>query len=200
MSELESLLASRRMCRDFATTPLDAGVATQLVDAASRAPSAGNTHGLEFVALEGSATADYWDVTLPPGRREAFRWPGLLRAPLLLLPYVEPAAWARRYGEPDKVGRGLGEVEAWPVPYWFVDGGAALMAALLTAEDLGLGALLFGQFGHEAALRQRFGVPADRRTLGTIAVGQRAPGGQSRSVSALRGRPDPAVMLHRERW
>jgi nitroreductase len=200
MSDLASLLSSRRMCRDFASAPLDHGVTTRLVDAASRAPSAGNTHGLEFLVLESPSTGDYWDVTLPPGRREGFRWPGLLQAPLLLLPYVEPAAWARRYSEADKAQSALGEVGSWPLPYWFVDGGAALMAVLLTAEDLGLGALLFGQFRHEEALKERFGVPADRRALGTIAIGHRAAGERSRSTSARRGRQDPEDMIHRGAW
>jgi nitroreductase len=200
VSELASVMASRRMCRDFSPKPLGRDVPVRLADAASRAPSAGNTHGLDFVVLEAPRTEDYWDVTLPPARRAEFRWPGLLRAPLLLLAYVEPAAWARRYARPDKAATGLGELDAWPVPYWFIDGGAALMAVLLTAEDLGLGALLFGQFGHEEALKDRFAVPGDRRALGTIAVGHRSQGAASRSTSALLGRPEPTRMIHRERW
>jgi hypothetical protein len=74
------------------------------------------------------------------------------------------------------------------------------MAVLLTAEDLGLGALLFGQFRHEEALKERFGVPADRRALGTIAIGHRAAGERSRSTSARRGRQDPEDMIHRGAW
>lgn len=188
------------MCRDFSTEPLDEQTPTRLIDAASRAPSAGNTDGLEFLVLEGERTAVYWDLTLPTQRRDSFRWPGLLAAPLLLLPYVEPEAWALRYSEPDKAHSGLGEVGSWPVPYWYIDGGAAVMAVLLAAEDLGLGALFFGQFAHESALKETFGVPVDRRALGTIAVGNRAVEGQSRSDSALRGRPRASAMMHRHQW
>ncbi|MGI9577531.1 MAG: nitroreductase family protein [Microthrixaceae bacterium] len=200
MSEFDKLLASRRMCRDFDPARLDEGVPHELVEAASRAPSAGNTHGLDFLVLQGERTNAYWDVTLPPERRSAFRWPGLLNAPLLMLPYVEPAAWARRYSESDKIHSGLAEVESWPVPYWYIDGGAAVMAVLLAAEDVGLGALFFGQFEHESALKEAFDVPADRRALGSIAVGNRAEGATSRSASARRGRPESAAMIHRDSW
>lgn len=200
MTQFAELLASRRMCRDFSSAPLDDRTQTTLVEAASRAPSAGNTDGLEFLLLEGRRTSAYWDVTLPEQRRATFPWPGLLAAPLLLLPYVEPAAWARRYSEPDKAHSGLEAVDSWPVPYWYIDGGAAVMAVLLGAEDLGLGALFFGQFAHEPALKATFGVPADRRALGTIAVGHRAAQARSRSSSALRGRPDASSIIHRHQW
>ena len=188
------------MCRDFDPAPLGEGTLESLVDAATRAPSAGNTHGLGFVALEGEHTATYWDVTLPHGRRADFAWPGLLSAPLLLLVYVEPGAWARRYGEADKASTGLGELGAWPVPYWFVDAGASVMAILLAAEDLGLGALFFGQFEHEEPLREAFGVPPGNRAVGTVAVGHRAVGGRNRSMSARRGRPGTGEILHRGSW
>ena len=43
----------------------------RLVDAASRAPSAGKTQGWHLVVLEGSDTARFWDVTLPPDGQSA---------------------------------------------------------------------------------------------------------------------------------
>jgi nitroreductase len=190
------------MCRDFLGRPIDPGVLDGVLDAAFRGPSAGNTWALDLVVLEGGAqTGRYWDLTLPPSRRDGFRWPGLLRAPVLVLPYVDPAAYVRRYAEPDKVASGLGAGEdRWPVPYWFVDGGAAVMALLLAAEAAGLGALLFGQFDHEPAVRSAFGVPDGRRALGTIALGHPAPGGRRPSRSAERGRPDPVARRHAGRW
>ena len=198
---LERILVGRRMCRDFEPTEVPEGTAERLVDAATRAPSAGNTAALDIVALEGDRTAVYWDLTLPVGRRAKFAWPGLLAAPLLLVPYVDPAAYVSRYGESDKERTGLGSGEdAWPVPYWFVDGGAAVMAMLLAAEALGLGALFFGQFGHEAAVSGALGVPDGHRALGTLAVGVARDGGRHRSGSAQRGRPDPAAVLRRGRW
>lgn len=173
----------------------------RIAAAATRAPSAGNTWALDLLVLTGDDAARYWDLTLPPARRAGFAWPGLLAAPVLLVPYVEPAAYVRRYAEGDKAATGLGDGEGrWSVPYWWVDGGAAVMAVLLAAEAEGLGALFFGQFDHEAAVTRAFGVPPDRRALGTVAVGHPRPGGRHRSDSARRGRPAAGDRLHRGRW
>ena len=115
--------------------PVPADVLDDLVDAASRAPSAGKTQGWHLVVLEGPDTARFWDITLPADRRAGFGWPGLLDAPLLLLPLADPGAYVARYAEPDKRTTGLGEgAEAWPVPYWTVDTSFAVMTLLLAAE------------------------------------------------------------------
>jgi nitroreductase len=197
----DRVLASRRMCRDYLDRPVDAELLDGVLRAAFRGPSAGNTDALDLVVLVGrEQVARYWDTTLPESRRGGFPWPGLLRAPVLVLPYVSPRAYVERYGEADKSGTGLGiDADRWAVPYWWVDGGAAVMALLLAAEAAGLGALLFGQFDHEPALAALLGVPEGRRALGTIALGHRGDGDR-RSASAGRGRPDPAVRVHHGAW
>lgn len=194
------VLRRRRMVRNFTDEPLDAAAVDRLLDAARRAPSAGRSQGLDLVVLAGPAeTGRYWDVTLPPARRAGFRWPGLLRAPVLVLPYVRPAAYVERYAEPDKAATGLGGgVERWPVPYWHVDAGMAVMAMLLSALDEGLGALFFGQFGHADAVRAALGVPGDREPVGTVAVGHPAPDAPGRSAGRP-GRP-AAEVVHRGGW
>jgi nitroreductase len=190
------------MCRDFQDTPIAESELATVLEAGFRGPSAGNTAGLDLVVLEGELTGRYWDVTLPAdGPRERFRWPGLLRAPVLVIPVVDPGAYVTRYAESDKSRSGLGKGEdRWSVPYWWVDGGAAVMAILLAAEDAGLGALLFGQFDHEQRLAEAFGIPPGRRALGTIALGRPAVGGRRPSASARRGRPRPADRLHHGHW
>jgi nitroreductase len=197
----DRLLAQRRMCRDFLDDPVDAADLERVLAAALRAPSAGNTAALDLVVLVGSDVEDYWATTLPPARRAGFAWPGLLRAPALVLPYVDPAAYVVRYGESDKAATGLGRGEqAWSVPYWWVDGGGAVMAMLLAADAGGLGALFFGQFAHEAAVARRFGVPPARRALGTLALGHPGPDVARRSASARRGRPALDTVVHRGHW
>ncbi|HTN99618.1 MAG TPA: nitroreductase family protein [Microthrixaceae bacterium] len=197
----DEVLARRAMCRDFLADEVPAELLKSVLSAAFRGPSAGNTVGLELLVLESSDVQRYWDVTLPTDRREQFPWPGLLNAPVLVIPVVSPAAYVSRYGEPDKVASGLGEGNsAWTVPYWFVDGGAAVMALLLSAESVGLGALLFGQFRHESAVAETFGIPPEKRALGTIALGFAATGGRAPSASARRGRPNPGDLIHRSRW
>lgn len=188
------------MTRAFLGAPIEPGVIDAMLDRARRAPSAGNTGSIEFLVLEGpEQTASYWDTTLPIERRATFPWPRLLDAPVLVVPWVDPAGYVERYAEADKAHTGLGTADdAWPVPYWFVDGGAAVMALLLEVEARSLGALLFGLFGHEDAVRSRFDIPAGRRAVGTIAIGHPAP--DRPSASASRPRAPLEELIHRRRW
>ena len=95
--ELAAALARRRMVRNFTAEAVDPIVLDRVLAAATRAPSAGNSQGLDLLVLVGPIeTARYWDVTLAPSRRAAFRWPGLLVAPVLVIPCVLPADGARR--------------------------------------------------------------------------------------------------------
>jgi nitroreductase len=191
------------MTRGFLPDPLPERMLEELVDLASRAPSAGKSQGWHLVALEGSDTDRFWDITLPPERRATFRWQQLLDAPTILLPFADPGAYLDRYSEPDKLRTGLGvSTEAWPAPYWTIDASMAVMTLLLAAEDAGLGALLFGVFRGEAELRAEFGAPAELELLGAIALGHPADdqdaGGTGRS--ARRPRRSPGEIIHRSRW
>jgi nitroreductase len=197
--ELNEAIRRRRMVRAFAPRPVPPEVVDRLIDGARRAPSAGNTQPWAFVILEGAQTARLWDVTLPAARRANFRWPGLLAAPVVVVPVVEPAAYPRRYGEDDKAATGLGAgTDAWPVPYWWVDGGMAVHALLLGATDAGLGALFYGLFDEEAAALAALGVPAGWRALGAVALGW--PAADEPGRSAGRARPPLAAVVHRGGW
>jgi nitroreductase len=126
------------MVRSFDAAPVADAVVDELIDLARRAPSAGNTQPLDFVVLTGEETGTYWEVSLGD-RRATFRWQGLLAAPVLVLPYVRPLAYVERYGEQDKAQTPLGADEAaWEVPYWWVDGGAAVENLLVAAQAAGL--------------------------------------------------------------
>jgi nitroreductase len=190
----------RRMVRAYDGRAVEAAVVDRVLDAGRRAPSAGNSQGLDLVVLTGrEEAARYWDVALPAGpARDRFRWQGLLAAPVLVLPVVAPGAYAARYAEGDKAATGLGAVEAWPVPYWFVDGGMAVDAMLLAAAEEGLGALFFGLFERERVVLDALGVPGDRRGLGVVALGHPAPDEPGRSA----GRPRRALedVVHRGAW
>lgn len=189
------------MTRAFAARPLDPGLLDHLVDLASRGPSAGKTQGWHLVVLEGAATARFWDVTLPAARRPGFAWPHLLDAPVIALPFADPAAYLARYREADKAASGLGaSTEAWPAPYWTIDAAMAVMTLLLAAEEAGLGALFFGVFRGEAALRADLGVPAGLELLGAVALGYRLDGEPRSGASARRPRRGPDEIVHRGGW
>ena len=97
------------MTRSFLADQVPADTLDKVLDSARRVPAAGNTQGFDFVVLEGSETSRYWDVTLPLGRREKFRWQGLLRAPVLVTVWADADAYVRRYSAPAKTGSGLGD-------------------------------------------------------------------------------------------
>jgi nitroreductase len=172
----------RRMTRAFTGEPVEPAVLDRVLATAFRAPAAGNTDFLDLVVLTGDETQRYWSVTLPDP--SGFRWQGLLRAPVLVVPVIDPDAYVRRYAEPDK-GR---DAAAWAVPYWWVDAGMAVEHVLLACTAEGLGACFFGQFDHEPAVLRALGVPAGRRSPGTIALGHPAPDEPGRSAKRARTR------------
>ncbi|MBA3604458.1 MAG: nitroreductase family protein [Acidimicrobiia bacterium] len=202
------------MTRAFDTRPVPQDVVTELVELASRAPSAGKTQGWHLVVLEGAETSRFWDITLPPMRRGAFRWKRLLDAPVIALPLADPRAYTERYSEADKQATGLGaSTEAWPAPYWTVDASMSVMTMLLAAEAAGLGALFFGIFKGERQLRRALGIPPMMQLLGAIALGYPAPpeaippastgddtspGGPGRSSGHRRRQPEE--IIHRGGW
>lgn len=198
--EFVDTIRRRRMVRSFTADPVEPSVIDDLCDLARRAPSAGNSQGTAFLVLDQPATiARYWDLTLPEARRVTFGWPGLLQAPVLIVVAVRPATYVDRYREPDKAATGLGgDPSAWPVPYWWVDTGAAIEHVLLGAVDVGLGACLFGLFEHEPAVAAAFGVPDDWRLAASIALGHPQAGEPGRSAARPRRRIDEIV--HRDTW
>lgn len=198
---MSDAIRRRRMVRDFQDRPVPPDTVDRLIDLARRAPSAGNAQPWTFVVLEGEQTARLWDITLPPERRASFRWQGLLRAPVLVLPLVSADAYLRRYSESDKAKTGLGDrAEAWPVPYWWVDGGMAVHALLVAATDAGLGALFFGLFEDERAVLEALGVPEEWRAPGAVALGWPAPDEPGRSVNRRRPRLDEIVYRGGMNW
>ena len=199
--QFTDVVQQRRMVRRFRSDQVPSSVIDELLRLAERAPSAGNTWGTHFVVLSGTAeTSRYWDVTLPQQRRSDFAWPGLLQAPVIVLPCGDAAAYVDRYSEDDKAHSGLGEdVRDWPIPYWHVDTAMATMTLLHGAVDVGLGALFFGLFGHEAAICREFGIPESVRPIGAVAIGV-ADEGDRTSRSAARGRPPLESFVHRGGW
>lgn len=195
--EFQEVVRRRRMVRNFSDRAVPPDAVERILDNALRAPSAGFTQGWAFVVFEGpEGTGRFWDAVFPSERREGFRWPGLFRAPLIVVPLSSEGAYLDRYAEPDK-GWTDRDPERWPVPYWHVDAGFASLLMLLTAVDTGLGALFFGIFAPEA-FREAFGVPDAYAPVGAIAIGYPAP--DEPSPSLRRGRRPPDEVVHRGGW
>lgn len=198
--ELRDAVRSRRMTRNFTGAPLARSVVDGLLADALRAPSAGHTQGREFVVLEGpEETARYWAATTDGDwRARSTRYEGLARAPVVILAFSDPEAYAARYREPDKARPGVGAVE-WAVPYWHVDAAFCVMTLLLGAVDRGLGAAFLGNFRGEDELRTALGVPGGRRWLGAVLLGE--PGRPDPpTTSGRRPRRSVSEAVHRGNW
>jgi nitroreductase len=200
--QLHEAIRRRAMVRSFSSEPVEPAVLDRLLDAALRAPTAGNTGGTAWVVLEGpEQTGTYWEAaTDAEWRNSARRWEGLRRAPVVLVSYASPSAYLARYAEPDKAASALGTGEAaWPVPYWFGDAAFGVMSVLLASVDAGLGACMLGVFRGEAELAQRLGVPEGWRQFGAVVLGH-PDGRDHRSPSLDRARPVASARVHRGAW
>jgi nitroreductase len=202
--ELHEAIRRRAMVRSFSDDPVDRAVLDRIVQAALRSPTAGNTGGTAWVVLQGPAeTAAYWESTTDPAWREGAgraRWPGLRRAPVVLLAYSSAAAYVARYAEADKSDPVLGASESdWPVPYWTGDAAFGVMTVLLAVVDAGLGACVLGAFKGTDELALRLGVPDDWRQFCAVVLGH-PDGGDRSSASLARALPDHEARLHWGTW
>jgi nitroreductase len=195
--DLLEAIRTRRMCRDFVDRPVAPEVLDGLLDLARRAPSAGRTQGWAFLVLEGGhQTRRFWTVDADPEWLARPDHPGLLEAPVIILPFCHQQAYLDRYAAPGKAGSGLADPARWPAPYWLIDTAFATMLLLLGAVEAGLGALFFRLHGDPGRLRGEFGVPDGWEAIGAVALGW--PG----SPAGGRDRPvrDHDEVVHRGGW
>jgi nitroreductase len=193
------------MVRDYdPDRPVPAEVRERLLAHALRAPSAGFSQGWAFLVLEAPEERDrFWTATAPSPAHQDGAPDGWLtrmrRAPLLIVPLSDKAAYLERYAEPDKGWTDRDE-SRWPVPYWDVDTGMASLLMLLTAVDEGLGACFFGVPPERiAGFRTAFGVPDGYTPIGCVSIGY-AGAEDRRSPSLRRGRRGVEEVVHRGRW
>jgi nitroreductase len=188
------------MVRDFSDEPVPRPLLEQLVANATRIPSAGYSQGVAFVVLtDPRQRRVFWETTSGPEWRGESESLALTRAPVVILPLSHKQAYLDRYALPDKAHTPLSQEERWPVPYWDIDTGFGVMLILLTAVELGLGALFFGIFQGEKGLMDVLGVPAGYRPIGAIAVGYPTPGERSRP-SLPTGRRPLDELVKWEHW
>jgi len=201
--EFEEVVRKRRMTRQFSPDPISQELLDELLNAGTRAPSAGFTQGVDLVVLTSEeARSRFWHVTSDESWRDRDKSSaGLLAAPAIVVPVADPEAYAGRYRDDDKATSVLfsRDVDAWPVPYWLVDASYASMLVLLAATAKGLGALFFQLHAAEAAVCLALGIPGERRLIGAIAIGYPI-GEESGGSPSRRARRPFADVVHREGW
>lgn len=195
--EFIEVVRKRRMVRHFTAEPVAPEVIDRILDLARHAPSAGFTQGQAFVVVtEPQQKHAIAALCGEEGYVARGFHPFISEAPVLVLPCTSEAAYHRRYQEADKLQAGGTEI-AWPVPYWHMDIGCAVMILLLAVVNEGLDAGFAG--AHDlAALRALLDIPPDVTPVGVIPIGHRAP--DVPSPSLRRGRKAEAEFIHRERW
>lgn len=196
--DFEDLLKRRRMVRHYAPEPVDERRLARILRSARRGPSAGFSQGQSFVVVtDPKRRQEIAAIAGEPGYVERGFDPWLSSAPVHIVVCVSEQAYHERYREPDKLA---GEKERpWPVPYWYVDGGCALMLLLLAATNEGLAAgfLDLDAEGY-AALKELLGIPVEVQPIGLVTIGYPAPDRPSGSLA--RGHKPEAEVVHRERW
>lgn len=193
--ELADVVRRRRMVRHYTDAPVDAAVLDRILDTARRGPSAGFTQAQSFVVVTSEqvrhAIAGLCDE---PEYVEAGFDPWISQAPVHVVPCTSAEAYRRRYAEPDKATSTA--PDDWDVPFWWVDGGAALMLLLLAVADEGLAAGFLA--APATPLRDLLAIPAEQLPLGLVTIGHPAP--DRRSSSLARGRRPLDDVVRRERW
>ena len=201
--DFQELLPRRRMVRHYAPEPVPRDTLERIVATVSRAPSAGYSQGQRLLVL----TADEARATTTRILGEAGwttpddREPWLESAPVHVLVCTREDDYHDRYRMSDKLDDG--EEIDWPVPFWFVDAGAALMMLLLAAIDEGLAAGLTGVPRDAAAkLRTAFGMPDDVEIVGLVTIGRAAPDPAWSAVTSRRTQPrrEQAESVRWDRW
>ncbi|HEX2053757.1 MAG TPA: nitroreductase family protein, partial [Actinomycetota bacterium] len=163
-----------------------------------RGPSAGNTQACDFVVVtDADRRGEIAAIAGEPDYVARGFDPWLSSAPVHIVICTSEQAYRGRYREPDKLVPG--RERAWPVPYWYVDAGCALMLLLLAAVDEGLAAgfLDLDARGYDA-LSELLGIPPDVTPIGLVTIGYPAP--DRRSGSLVRGRRPVDEVVHREQW
>src|SRR5712691_6975151 len=197
--EFSEVVRRRRMVRHFTPDPVAPEVVERMLALARHAPSAGFTQGQSFIV-----------VTRPELKQAIGRLAGeeeyasggfhpfVSEAPVLIIPCTSEAAYHRRYQEPDKVREDGSEID-WPIPYWHMDIGCAIMILLLAAVDEGLAAGFAGFAPKDLQeLRTLLAIPAEVTPMGVIPIGHRAQDVPSPSLK--RGRKPDEEYVHYEGW
>lgn len=192
MMEHREVVRRRRMVRRYRTDPVDPAALERIIEAAHRGPSAGYAQGVSLVvATEDPVRSAIADLAGEPEWLERGRDPWLSAAPVHLVLCVEPEAYRSRYAEPDK------DPAALDIPWWWVDGGAALVLILQAAVNEGLAAGFLGAHAIPG-LHDLLGIPAHVEVVGVVTVGHPLP--DRRSSSLDRGPRPAAEVTHREHW
>ena len=202
--DFHEVLKRRRAVRTYDPRPVPRDMLERITNAAVvRAPSAGFSQGLRLVVVTDPGMRK--EIALAAAEEELAaqgrpRWKA--DAPVHVVVLVREADYHARYQKPDKLETTGGTEIEWPAPYWYVDAGAAAMALMFAAIDVGLDTAIFG-VTDVPALKRTLGVPDDVHFVVVVTMGY--PAGDDvfpdEAKSAFNERRKArSEVVHWERW
>jgi nitroreductase len=188
------------MVRHYTGEPVPRETLERVVATVRRAPSAGFSQGQRLLVVD---DPELLAQIAALGDEEPLEGvePWFETAAAQVFVMTREADYHERYQRDDKLQDGE-EIE-WPVPFWHVDAGAAMMLILVAAIEEGLAAAVYGIFGaDEKKLRDLLGVPDDLTLVAGVSIGYPLPdpGWSSKTSRATQRRRRVDELIHWNRW
>lgn len=172
MGSLYDLLKQRRMVRHYTGEPAPRDALERIVETVRRAPSAGFSQGQRLLVVDDPELLARIAALADGDPLEGVE-PWFETAAAQVFVMTRESDYHDRYQRDDKLQDGE-EIE-WPVPFWHVDAGAALMLLWLAALEEGLGAGVYGvPVEDDARVRELLGIPDDLTIVTGVTVGHPA--------------------------
>ncbi|MDX6480264.1 MAG: reductase [Gaiellaceae bacterium] len=165
------LLRKRRAVRSYTGERAPREVLERIARAARRGPNAGYSQGLRILVVDDPAVIE--GLVGDDADEKSRAWFTSAAAHVFVL--TREQDYHDRYTKPDKLAITGGEEIVWPVPFWHVDAGAAMMLVMLAALEEGLGAGVYGvTVEDDARVREFLAIPDDLTIVVGITVGHPA--------------------------
>jgi FMN reductase [NAD(P)H] len=199
MSSFYDLLKKRRAVRSYTGERVPRETLERIASAARRGPNAGYSQGLRILVVDDPELIEAFMDDDADERERAW----FLKAAAHFFVLTREQDYHDRYRQPDKLAITGGVEIVWPVPFWHVDAGAALMLLWLAAIEEGLGAGVYGvPVEQDAHARELLGIPDDLTIVTGVTVGHPAEGpdwDRATSVFSQRRRGQDEV-IRWNRW
>jgi len=165
------LLKKRRAVRSYTGERVPRETLERIARAARRGPNAGYSQGLRLLVVD---DPEVIGALIDPADEERSQaWFRNAAAHIFVM--TREQDYHDRYTQPDKLAITGGTEIVWPVPFWHVDAGAALMLVLLAALEEGLGAGVYGvPVEEDARARELLGFPEASTFVTGVTVGHPA--------------------------
>jgi nitroreductase len=196
MTDFYDLLKKRRAVRSYTGERVPRETLERIARAARRGPNAGYSQGLRLLVVDDPETIEA--LIDPEDDTRSQAWFRNAAAHFFVL--TREQDYHDRYTQPDKLAITGGSEIVWPVPFWHVDAGAAMMLVMLAALEEGLGAGVYGvTVEDDTRVRTLLAIPAELTIVVGITVGHPAEDpdrDRASSVFSQRRRADDDVV----RW